>query len=687
MSLLFPLMAFGAVAIGIPIWLHLRRRDEKDLVEFSTLRFLDDQPVAKARPLWPHHWPLLLLRIAALLLLVAAFAWPYIEDDEPVIVEESRVYLLDNTLSHQRESGFENARDEIADELAKQDLSKQISVIELSTTAQTLVRFGDDPNQAADTIRELEPSAESGNFVDAFRAASELLNTSLGSERSIILRSDSQSNQWTVSQNAPPFLDADIRVELPEVSVEKLPGVSLSDARSGRFTRNGKSWIQASVTITRQGDPGETEIAFFDGEKEVFRQVVAWNEQQQVDGYAGTVLTEWESDPERWMLGKVVVQAERDALESDNRTYFSLPPVRPGKVELISNSLFLKRALDPTVMMDRWDIRIANIEETVRDKSDLPDVLCVDARMLLTDRVRKKVRDDLSRGCGVMLMVDESNPLIAGFLRDLGIDWQTGERQQTEPKTFRYVFGEHPIFAPFRSSELGNLAEIEFSGYRKLQVRDAVPLAFSASGDPLIFEVAAGAGRMLVFAFSMDRKDSNWPIHPTFIPFLDKTLTYLRGQPTSVASFEPGEAVTWELPPGVDAEQISVESLNPDGSVDSAAKPQLVDINDREARFRAPGKPGNYGIRYGTEPRFDAVLDVNPSPLESELRFEPQPAAVAAWTLPEPENTSEITEEDSAIALTDAEALQQPYWWYLLIAAVAAFVAESVIGAAIGRNQ
>ncbi|MEM1070377.1 MAG: BatA and WFA domain-containing protein, partial [Planctomycetota bacterium] len=402
MSLLFPLMAFGAVAIGIPIWLHLRRRDEKDLVEFSTLRFLDDQPVAKARPLWPHHWPLLLLRIAALLLLVAAFAWPYIEDDEPVIVEESRVYLLDNTLSHQRESGFENARDEIADELAKQDLSKQISVIELSTTAQTLVRFGDDPNQAADTIRELEPSAESGNFVDAFRAASELLNTSLGSERSIILRSDSQSNQWTVSQNAPPFLDADIRVELPEVSVEKLPGVSLSDARSGRFTRNGKSWIQASVTITRQGDPGETEIAFFDGEKEVFRQVVAWNEQQQVDGYAGTVLTEWESDPERWMLGKVVVQAERDALESDNRTYFSLPPVRPGKVELISNSLFLKRALDPTVMMDRWDIRIANIEETVRDKSGLPDVLCVDARMLLTDRVRKKVRDDLSRGCGVM---------------------------------------------------------------------------------------------------------------------------------------------------------------------------------------------------------------------------------------------------------------------------------------------
>jgi len=69
-------MWLAAAGIAVPVWLHLRRRDESNLVEFSAMRFLDDQPVARARPLWPRDWPLLLLRIMALLLLTAAFAWP-----------------------------------------------------------------------------------------------------------------------------------------------------------------------------------------------------------------------------------------------------------------------------------------------------------------------------------------------------------------------------------------------------------------------------------------------------------------------------------------------------------------------------------------------------------------------------------------------------------------------------------
>ena len=98
MSLLFPIMAFGSLLVGVPIYLHLRRRDEKNLVEFPTLRFLDDQPVARSRPMWPRNWPLMLLRILCMLMLVAAFSWPYFDDDQPVVIEESRVYIIDNTL-------------------------------------------------------------------------------------------------------------------------------------------------------------------------------------------------------------------------------------------------------------------------------------------------------------------------------------------------------------------------------------------------------------------------------------------------------------------------------------------------------------------------------------------------------------------------------------------------------------
>src|SRR5881296_1024486 len=105
-SLLYPLALLGALAIAAPLWLHLRRKTETNLLKFSTLRFLDDQPEPRRSPLRLRDLLLLALRVLALLLLVAAFAWPYQRASEGGVVRESRVYVLDNTLSHQANDGF-----------------------------------------------------------------------------------------------------------------------------------------------------------------------------------------------------------------------------------------------------------------------------------------------------------------------------------------------------------------------------------------------------------------------------------------------------------------------------------------------------------------------------------------------------------------------------------------------------
>ena len=252
MSLLYPLMALGLAAAAVPIWLHLRRRDETNLVEFSSLRFLDDQPLARTRPLWPQNWPLLLLRLLGLAALVAAFTWPYFRDEEVVVVEESRVYILDNTLSHQVNDGFFHDRDLIADELAQGEMRTQIGVIELSSTARTVVRFGDGKDAAAAKLRDLEPKAERGVFIDAFRSAGEMLGTSLGKQRRIMLLSDSQANQWTVGAESPPFLD-DVELALPEVMDASPGNLSLTGSIAQRVIRDGEHWVEAGVFLQSQG--------------------------------------------------------------------------------------------------------------------------------------------------------------------------------------------------------------------------------------------------------------------------------------------------------------------------------------------------------------------------------------------------------------------------------------------------
>src|SRR6266446_1063582 len=118
---------------ALPIWLHLRRKQETNLHLFPTLRFLDDQPEPRRSPFRLRDILLFVLRALALLLLVAAFAWPYLRRADTVPIKESRVYILDNTLSRQAGSGFSRDRDRLLSEIAKAGLDTQVAVVELTS--------------------------------------------------------------------------------------------------------------------------------------------------------------------------------------------------------------------------------------------------------------------------------------------------------------------------------------------------------------------------------------------------------------------------------------------------------------------------------------------------------------------------------------------------------------------------
>ena len=144
-----------------------------------------------------------------------------------------------------------------------------------------------------------------------------------------------------------------------------------------------------------------------------------------------------------------------------------------------------------------------------------------------------------------------------------------------------------------------------------------MPLAFSASGDPLVFEVTNTTGRLLVFAFSFDRTDTNWPIHPTFIPFLDKCLNHVREQVASQTSYEPGESVVWSVPRSVDTDQVVLMPADTVKGVTGQGTLIRADVIGGQARFRLPARTGHYAVRYGESSEMESVLDVNPAAEES----------------------------------------------------------------------
>ena len=84
-------------------------------------------------------------------------------------IRESRVYILDNTLSHQAQNGFSRDRDRIAKDFASTGPDIQLAVVELTSNPHVLVAFGDDRGAARDKLLQLQPSYQRGSYLAAFR--------------------------------------------------------------------------------------------------------------------------------------------------------------------------------------------------------------------------------------------------------------------------------------------------------------------------------------------------------------------------------------------------------------------------------------------------------------------------------------------------------------------------------------
>jgi hypothetical protein len=669
-SFLNPWLWLGAFALGAPIWLHLRRKRESNVLQFSAIRFLEDQAQPKQSPLRLRDVLLFALRALALLLIVAAFAWPYLRGADAAPIKESRVYILDNTLSHQANSGFSRDLDRVVKEVGAAGPNIQIAVVELTANPRVVVGFGEDRGAAVQSLKKLEPSFQRGSYLAAFRQANSLLADSLGVQKRIVFLGDNQENQWHENVNTPPFL-RDAQIDLPRTTVPKLPNLSLSEARAQRIFLGDKSLITFTVKLRHQGEARTANLLLRANDQVILNRTVELDKQPE------TVMlqAQWEADPGSWLRGEAVVDGTPDALPADNRVFFSLGPVVEGKVALLAQSSYLRLALSPDVMRGQWAMRPiepAALTAELGQNQDA-DVLCLESNYLQSAEARKLLWRYLTNGRGVILLVNRITPSIAGFLRELGFESE-GEVQSAQggSEKFQYVFLNHPIFHPFLSSDFGNLLDIRISKYFRLKTSQALPLIFSEKGAPLFFQ--GTKQKLFVLAFGLDREHTSWPVHQTFIPFLDLCLQAARAEDPTPTNFEPGEVAQVQLPGAAFVREVVLRGAN--GNVVSR-----VAAEQGRAQIRVPASPGLYSVTYDDSSRIEKVLSVNPPPKESELDYAESPETLKVWQIERPMGTEKWRAVPAAQG-SRTGILQQRIWWWMLIAGLAALMVEMMLVAA-----
>ena len=181
MSFLAPLFFAALAAIGVPVLLHMIQRQRTEVVEFPSLMFVKKIPFHSLRRQRIRHWLLLLLRCAALALLVAAFARPFFESAALVAAtggSSEVVILVDRSYSMGFDNRWERARDaarQVVQRLAPDD---EATLIFFDSGAEAANRSTTDRASLLAAIDGAELSARATRYGPALQLAQGVLEDS-----------------------------------------------------------------------------------------------------------------------------------------------------------------------------------------------------------------------------------------------------------------------------------------------------------------------------------------------------------------------------------------------------------------------------------------------------------------------------------------------------------------------------
>jgi hypothetical protein len=701
MSFLAPLFFVALATLAVPILIHLTQRERKSVVEFPSLMFLRKIPYESVQRRRIRDWLLLALRLAAIALIVSAFARPFMRSSTLAAAPGGArdiVVLLDRSYSMGYGDSWSRAQRAAADALGTTTPADRISLVLFADTAEVTLRSTPDRSRALAEINAATPGPGSTKYGPALKLAGSLLAESLLPRKEVILVSDFQRGGW----------QPDDTLRLPggtivtTAAVEGASGASLaltpvSLMRTREVNQPERVTVTAGVlnrTSTAATDvPINLEV---DGRVvQDLKISVAPNTSASVS-FAPLTIT---APNTRAVVRLGAAGAPPvDALARDNVFNFVLTPAAPVPVMSVSQgsadaTLYLSRALA--------------IGEAPRFAASLqsPDALAGDALnrarviilndVAINDSVAARLVTFVEGGGGLLMTLGQraSWPASRAAWLPVSIGPPVDRTRGAAARLSGMDYG-HAVFEPFRAPRSGDFSTARFYSYRGLSAaKDATVIARFDTGEPALVERAAGRGRVVVFASTFDLNWNDLALKPMFLPFVHQLGRHLSGFKEQPAWLTIGQVLD------IDAAEIAAGATS--GSAARAAAGRAILTPDGQRRdlgapaATAPGattpaaaleltEQGFYEIRgVGRDAGPTIVAASNVSIAESNLeRMDPK-ELVAAVTGNGPSGST----SGQDVLPDEAQELAQRVWWYLLFAGILLLIAETVLAQRYSRAR
>ena len=713
LNALAPLFAVaGIVGASIPLILHLLNRERARRLVFGTIRFIQMSHQTNVRRHKLKRFLLLLMRILILALLGFSFARPFFAE-APIITQKTggkrnAIVILDTSYSMQYEKVFESAKREGIKILDGLDATDAACLILSSDNARVVAPLGSEFSHIRTALNTAEATYKPTDYLDALQTADEILASvpigAIHKRGQIYVIADMQKRGWENFIETDK-LNPDVQIQFIDVRPEQPHNFAITDLNVPPVILKEQ---QASYLVARVRNFSDEAVEslpvrlFIDG-----NMIHTVHLDIEPDDLADAVFRVASFD--RWQDGATHtgwVELPEDALQVDNKRYFTLQSLRSIKVHAVSEK---PRTPSPHQTMGTFFMKMAftagreAVPIDFTESGSVPsaatlnrtDVLVLANVAQLSSDEARRVATYVASGGGLIVTVGDNidadvyeqhlggeiGLMPCNFVRPVG---DAFDRQQF--RVLATVKYEHPIFAPFKEPNHGDFGKARF--YRFFQAvptANATVIASYDDGSPALFEKPYGnLGRVLCFTSTIDREWNDLPIRAVYLPFLHESIKYLALKDAeTLPDYRVGDYVELEVFNAEDqltTENREVAIFNPN-SVETRlgqnkdVAPTAQNTPQSSVLYADTAIPGIYSVhRSGTEVTDYFVVNVDTTESDLAGRDVEELASMLKGTadeLAEDKPTAELVAQYNE----DVEG-NQNVWIYLMFAVFALAITE-----------
>ena len=668
MGFLAPWFLAGLAALGVPVFVHLLRKHVTTPRPVSSLMFFERGIQSSTRHKRLRYLLLFALRSALVLLVVLAFASPFVRRPAADTNGHLQMIVLDNSFSMRAGTRFADAKQQALSLLAAKPHAQTAQAIALGGQLAVLTQPITDEAQLRSAIESIRPGDGHANFGELGRSIRAMAESA---QRPIDVHLFSDMQHTAMPANfADMVMPANVTLFLHDVAkgaappnwtIERISAPSeLVDPKDPKRSR-----VQAVVAGFGTPQAEKTVSLVVNG------KLVATHKVEVPANGRATV--EFAPIDVSFGFNRCEVGiGGGDAFPADDTSIFAIRRSDPERVLFVHaaddtrSALYFGAALGASGQASFLLQSVTAEQTTDLDPSKFAFVVLSDTAKL-PSIFEHTLAQYVAKGGGVLIALGTDTqrrahiPLWMDDVRDTHNYSRSGTATMVGQVDFT-----HPALAqeqPGRDN--GGWADVKFFYAASVDPGKARVAARLSDGTPLLLDKQTGEGRILLFTSGLENLTNDLPLHPVFVAFVDKAARYISGRERLNSSQLVDSFVQLRSTAEPLGEIANVEVIDPEGqrplSLSEARTVQTFQLR----------RAGFYQVRFANGR--DAVIAVNPDRRESDLQ-PIAPDVLQLWS-----GTSSNNVPVRGTTVDEVKYRPVNLWWYVMLLALVVALAETTL--------